>query len=110
MMRKDPLLSRMLCLTFCSYYKPDKNEELVCRGYAVVKRLQQQGKVISFKKSKEAADPATVEDLRKELCVTCDFQKQDCDFTQDRTTPSCGGFALLAQLLGSGDITLEDIK
>jgi len=109
-MKKDLLLSQALCLTFCSYYKPGKNEELVCRGYAVVERLRQRGKAISFNKSKKAADPATVECLRKELCVTCDFQKQDCDFIQDRTAPSCGGFALLAQLLASEDLTLEDIK
>jgi hypothetical protein len=109
-MKKDAYLCQTLCLMFCSYYKPGKNEELVCRGYAVVDRMRQRGRSVSFKKSKKRAAPATVEDLRKALCAVCDFHEHDCDFFQDRAAPSCGGFALLAQLLESGDIALQDIK
>jgi hypothetical protein len=96
---------------FCPYYKPGKNEELVCRGYVVVDRLRQGGKSISFRRSKKKImAPATVEDLRKALCAACDFHENDCDFFQDRTSPSCGGFAVLAQLLESGGVTIDEVR
>ena len=109
-MEKVPLLDKMLCLTFCSYYKPGKNEELACRGYDVVKRLLQEGRKITFDRPDKAIPSAIIKMIVQQMCLTCDFHEHDCDFIQNRKAPPCGGFVLLAQLLGSGEIALDDIK
>jgi len=45
------------------------------------------------------------------VCTVCSFQKADCDFIlSGGTAPPCGGYALLLHLLGSGDLTLEEIE
>lgn len=108
-MRKKLLLEKTLCLTYCAYYKPDKNEELICNGYAVVEHLIKKGKIIISERSKTEIDCVIMDLLIKKICIACDFHEQDCDFMQNRTAPSCGGFILLAQQLMSGKITLDDI-
>ena len=102
-------LEQTLCLKFCSYYKPGKNEELACRGYMVIERLLQEGKVLVFESSSGEPSPVSADILVKTLCIACDFHKQDCDFMQDRTARPCGGFVVLERLLGTGVITIEDI-
>jgi len=109
-MRKKPPPDQTLCITFCHYYKPGKNEELSCRGRDVVERLMQKGKKITLQKSGQEIDRAAVEMIVQKMCMACDFYKHDCDFMQDRKAPPCGGFVFLAQLLGSGTIKLDDIK
>lgn len=99
----------MLCVTFCSYFKPGKDEKLACRGYDVVNALMRKGRTIIFEKSALKINPVMLEMIVQKMCMTCDFHKQDCDFMQDRTAPPCGGFALLAQLLNAGEITIEDL-
>jgi hypothetical protein len=103
-------MERKLCEVFCSYYKPSKNSELSCRGMSVVVRLMEGGKYITFQKSDRACTNATEEVLVKHMCITCPFYEKDCDFIQyQETSPPCGGFILLGQLLESGSISLEDI-
>ena len=109
MARKIPLLDRSFCLQFCSYYKPGKNEELACRGYEVVERLLQRGVKILFEKTGKEINHAASEMIVQKMCVTCIFQKDDCDFMQNRAAPPCGGFVLLSQLLAAKVITIEDI-
>jgi hypothetical protein len=108
-MRKKSALKQKLCACFCCYYKPGKNEELLCRGYDVVQRLLCRNKKVSFNSSGTRRDPALFEALVQELCVLCPFFAQDCDFMQDRSATPCGGFVLLAQNLESGAIMLADI-
>jgi hypothetical protein len=108
-MKDNPLREQTLCLKFCPYYKPGKNEELACKGYMVVERLLREGKSIKFERSSSESGPVLSDRIVKALCLTCDFHEQDCDFMQDRAARPCGGFVLLAQLLGSGVITIEDI-
>jgi hypothetical protein len=108
-MKKIPPLYQTLCLKFCAYYKPGKKEDLACRGYEVVERLQQAGITMEVSPSEQKPDRATAEMLVQKMCITCDFHEKDCDFMMDRTAPPCGGFALLAQLLGSGALVIEDI-
>lgn len=109
-MKKIQSLEQALCLTFCSYYKPGKNEELACRGRTVVERLLQNGRMIVFDKSEKKIDSATAEMIVQKMCMSCDFHERDCDYMQDRAAPPCGGFILLAQLLSLGELAIEDIE
>jgi hypothetical protein len=109
-MTKNPTLEQTLCLKFCSYYKPEKNEELACKGYVVVERLLREGKRLVFENTSCESGPGPADRMMRTLCISCDFHEQDCDFMQDRTARPCGGFVLLAKLLGSGVIAIEDIK
>ncbi len=105
-----PTLEQKLCLKFCSYYKPGKNEELACKGYMVVERLLREGKDLVFENNSCESSPELSDRIVKTLCITCDFHEQDCDFMQDRTARPCGGFVLLKKLLRSGVITIEDLE
>ncbi len=56
------------------------------------------------------ADKQVMDQLIQSLCSVCGFHEYDCDFFQDRVSQPCGGFVLLSQLLGSGKITIAEIK
>jgi hypothetical protein len=99
-----------LCLKFCPYYKPGKNEELACKGFTVVEQLIQKGGRIVFEKYGLEFDKNVLEILRQRMCLACAFHEQDCDFMLDQTARPCGGFVLISQLLGSGVIALEEIR
>jgi len=108
-MGPKPDLTQMVCLRLCSYYKPGRNEELACQGYLVLERLALQG--VSMRGAKaEPRDRNGDEFLVRTLCMACSFQKHDCDFMENKTLPPCGGFLLLAQLLATKDISIEDVK
>jgi hypothetical protein len=105
-----PDLTKTVCLQLCSYYKPGKNEELACRGYLILERLVQQGVPVGRKKAEQPRDRTGDELLARVLCMACPFHEQDCDFMENRALPPCGGFLLLAQLLATKDISIEDVK
>ena len=100
-----------LCLQFCPYFKPSKNEELACKGFLVIEGLISEGKEIPFIKSDKILDTGTEEVLRKHLCMTCPFYESDCDFAQheDGAFP-CGGFSLLGILTEAAVVTIDNIK
>jgi hypothetical protein len=108
MTEKSPL-EQTLCLKFCSYYKPGKNEDLACKGYGVVERLLREGKISVIENNSDEYIPDLADRIIKTLCIACDFHEQDCDFMQNRAARPCGGFVLLAKLLGSGVIAIQDI-
>jgi hypothetical protein len=103
-------LVKTLCLKHCAYYKPGKNEELACRGFQVVERLMRSGRAILMENLRVSADKQVMDQLIQSLCGVCTFHQYDCDFFQDRVSQPCGGFVLLSQLLGSGKITIAEIK
>jgi hypothetical protein len=103
-------LVKTLCLKHCSYYKPGKNEELACRGFHVVERLMHSGRAIRMENPGVSVDKQVMDQLIQSLCSVCPFHEHDCDFFQDRVSQPCGGFVLLSQLLGSGKITIAEIK
>ena len=106
----DLSLEKKICSKFCAYYKPGKNEELECRGFAVVEQLIHRGKGIAFEQYGLKFDRTVQETLRQKMCRACAFHEQDCDFMLDQAATPCGGFVLLSQLLGSGVIALEEIE
>ncbi|HTP05989.1 MAG TPA: hypothetical protein VMM54_12640 [Nitrospirota bacterium] len=103
-------LVKTLCLKYCSYYKPSKNEELACRGFRVVERFMQSGRTIVMENPGVSVDKQVMDQLVQSLCSVCTFHEYDCDYFQDRVSHPCGGFVLLSQLLGSGKITIAEIK
>ncbi len=109
-MHKNEALVQTLCLPYCHYYKQDKNEDLLCRGALVVERLILSGRsLLSLENDRQNADPVMKELMQRHLCIACGFRENDCDFARDQTAQPCGGFILLAGLLRSGLITIEDI-
>ena len=108
-MTKSSPLEQTLCLKFCSYYKPGKNEELACRGYLVAERLSKEGKNLVLEDSGGGSSAVLRDRLINVLCLACDFHEQDCDFMQDRAAPPCGGMVVLTQLLKTNQVSLEDI-
>jgi len=108
-MKKSPSLIQTLCLKYCSYYKPGKNEELKCRCSLIVEQLMQSGRTIVPAAFKKEHDRSTVETVIQEICVECDFRDQDCDFMLDRSAPPCGGMVVLTQLLRSERVSLNDL-
>jgi hypothetical protein len=106
---KSPLI-KTLCLKYCSYYKPSKNEKLACRGFRVVERLIQAGRTILMEGPGVSGDERVTDQLLQTLCSVCTFHEHDCDYFEDRVSQPCGGFVLLSQLLGSGKITIAEIK
>ncbi|HUJ19703.1 MAG TPA: hypothetical protein VL197_17075 [Nitrospirota bacterium] len=109
-MRKDQGIGKTLCLNFCAYYKPGRNEELACRGYRVIERLTKQGRRIPLERKEQERDAMTDDAVIRRLCVACDFRKDGCDFAMDRKAQPCGGFLLLGQLLRAGIITPDDME
>jgi hypothetical protein len=101
-----------VCRNYCAYYKPGKNEDMMCQGFVVVHGILRGGKQVSLSRPATFADPgaAAIEGLRKRVCSACSFRRADCDYVlTGGTAVPCGGFALLSHLLGSGEVTLTDI-
>ncbi|MBE0427450.1 MAG: hypothetical protein IBX72_12510 [Nitrospirae bacterium] len=104
-------LEKELCLRFCSYYKPPKDNILACMGYTVIKKLLQKGNRIPFRKTERKISFDTEKLLIENMCIVCPFYKEDCDFIQrkEESLP-CGGFILLCHLLEENFITIDNIK
>ncbi len=107
---KNEALVQLLCLPFCAYYKPGRNEELLCRGALIVERLMLSGKdVYSGVTKLVGSDEVTSDVVVRTVCESCDFRDHDCDFAQDRKARPCGGYVLLSRLLRAKMISIEDI-
>ncbi|MDH4163689.1 MAG: hypothetical protein OEW15_13515 [Nitrospirota bacterium] len=99
-------------MNYCSYFKPGKNEDLACQGFIVVHSILRSGKRIPQERPDRIAIPPrrTLEGLKQRVCALCSFHDSDCDYiATSGASASCGGFALLAHLLGSGELTLGEI-
>jgi hypothetical protein len=109
-MSKNKALIQMLCLPFCIYYKPGKNEEFLCRGALIVKRLIRSGTNLSAG-HENLSEPGkdTIELAAGRLCSACDFYENDCDFAKDRQARPCGGLTFISRLLDTRTISAEDI-
>ncbi len=108
-MSKNQTLVQKLCIPYCTYYKPGRNEGLICRGAIVIQRWLQEGRQIAPKKPYTQPDDKTIELIIKKMCIVCDFHEHDCDFMEDRHNSACGGFVLLSKLVMSRQIQVCDI-
>ncbi len=102
-------LKEKLCLKFCSYYKPSKDDKLACLGYIILEEFLQKGDKIVFKDYRTDIDRNTEIVLRDHMCIQCPFFKEDCDFIQNNKSLPCGGFIFLGHLLDEGFITIDNI-
>jgi hypothetical protein len=109
-MGKNQTLVQKLCMPYCVYYKPGRNEELLCRGALVVDRLMLAGRPVAATKPGAQPDSGTIELIVNRLCMACEFHEHDCDFMEDRHSPACGGFVLLSRLVISGQIAIDEIR
>jgi len=108
-MRVD--LRSELCARFCPYYRPGKKEDLACNGFLVIECLIKEGRQIPFFVTAERPDAAIREKLLRDLCAACPFFEDGCDFVRQKEGSSpCGGFILLAYLLGANIITIDNIR
>jgi hypothetical protein len=110
-----------LCKKFCAYFKPSKKEDLVCEGFTVIERCLSNGKPIVFDMPDKGYAYETQEMLTQDICRVCPFYQNDCDFILSQLSSPlnreetkrplpCGGFILLAYLLESNIIKIDDIR
>lgn len=105
------MLRDNLCGTFCSFYKPLKQEETTCLGYQAVAWLLESGRAVTFVRRDELRSSASAALLSADLCPACPFYRDDCDYAAGKEkAPPCGGFLLLSQLLCSGAVSIDDIR
>ncbi len=116
-MAADIRLIEKVCRDFCSYYKPSKDEELACRGFTVIERLILRGMEIVPEKSARHFHSVQFRDndigrgLIRKVCQKCPFYEKDCDFAEEKAGAlPCGGFILLAHLIESAMIGIDDIE
>jgi hypothetical protein len=98
-----------LCLKYCAYYKPGRNEELACRGFLVVEQLMRSVEAGVYDNLNVEIDRSTADTIIQKICMDCDFYEKDCDFMQDRAAPPCGGMVILTQLLKANRVSFEEI-
>lgn len=111
-MQKRARRDTALCVNYCAYFKPGKNEDLACQGFLVVHGILRRGKRLPLGRPERTAvpDDRTLAELKERVCAVCSFRESDCDYVlSGGTAVPCGGFALLSHLLGTGDLRLRDI-
>jgi hypothetical protein len=102
-----------LCMNLCSYFKPGKSEEMACQGYVVVQRMITDGRGVPLARPARLArpDPAALARLHDAVCQACVFREHDCDhIATGGTAVPCGGLLLLAHLVASGELRLDEIE
>jgi hypothetical protein len=110
-----------LCKKICAYFKPAKKEDIVCEGFIVIERLLRNGNPIVFDKPDTWRAYEAQKMLMQDMCALCPFYQNDCDFILFELSPPldqeetkrplpCGGFILLAHLLESKIIKIDDIR
>jgi hypothetical protein len=106
-----------ICVKYCPYYKPSKDEALGCRGLIVVRQLIQKGRIVPIEQSglpiqdgHSGGDSAAL-NLIRNMCPRCEFHEKDCAFAAKEAGSSpCGGFIVLRHLLEADIIDIDDIE
>jgi len=103
-------LRKKICLNHCPYYKPSKDENMACLGFSVISRLITDNTKISFESVPDKPDESIARILTLDMCVSCPFFENACDFIAgDNDALPCGGFILLADLIKKEIFTINDV-
>lgn len=114
---KDKIYTDIICKGFCKYYKEGK-EELHCNGYIFLRdnftsyelkimlnspspplKLRE-GRGELYQKDLKYEIPDKDEELISLVCKQCNFFIDECDYTDNRTGPPCGGYIIINLLCG----------
>jgi len=115
MAKKD--IKDFVCKPFCSFYREGVKEELICNGARLVEILIKKGALTPLKfsgielgSSLSAGEYAQLEEI---VCRPCPFLADGCDFRSAAPpvdAEPCGGFILLALLVGKDVVSIERLK
>lgn len=106
-----------VCRPFCMFFKEGQKEEFICRGAQVIETFFQNRRLHSGTLPNAGKSPELWQKhrglLHRCVCLTCDFIREDCDFTSDDPPADCepcGGYILLSLLLENGLISAQDLE
>ena len=103
-----------LCRQTCHYYKPHRKEPERCRGYNIVRILENSRPQLSIDSEAGAFDSGFRKKFfRNYICKSCPFYIQDCDFTSEKPPENCapcGGLVFLSNAMKHGGISEQDIR
>jgi hypothetical protein len=101
---KDEDYTGIICKRFCSFYKEGK-EDLCCGTYLFLKRnitLHELSCFIDLSKAIQLQPECTFsadDEIKSLVCEKCDFMVDGCDFREDGSLPTCGGYIIIEKLL-----------
>jgi hypothetical protein len=102
---KDKIYTDIICKGFCKYYKEGK-EELHCEGYEILRNNLTPYELKMLVGSLKCGDEIKnrIHGKNKKLinlvCAKCDFFIDECDYTDNRSGPPCGGYIIINLLRG----------
>ena len=106
-----------ICKPFCSFYREGEKEELICSGARIVEILMERGSLspptLSGNEHGSALSTGEYALLEEIVCRPCPFLADGCDFRSDAPpvdAEPCGGFILLALLVGKGAVFMNRLK
>lgn len=102
---KSGFYTDIICKGFCKYYKEGK-EEFHCGGYTFLRdnfthqELKSMLDLSKPQKDMKYEIPAENKELTDLVCRKCDFFTDECDYTDNRSGPPCGGYVIISLLCG----------
>jgi len=118
-MEKEDIVRRV-CAGYCSFYRPEKSEDLCCKGFSVVRSLIDEGRDFARNGQHAILGSESEDGLFQVLCRSCPFFESDCDFAEwkrggapgiSRTdVKPCGGFLFLAYSIDRGEMDIQTIN
>ena len=118
-MGKEDIVRRV-CAVYCSFYRPEKSEDLCCKGFSVVRSLIDGGRDLVGNGQRAMLSSEAEDALFQALCRSCPFFESDCDFAEWKRGGSpgmlredvipCGGFLFLGSSLDQGNMDIQVIN
>lgn len=116
---KNDALIRDICESYCSFYKPGKDENMACMGLLVLQKLLELRNGVPDSGSRDHLNPETAERLFNTLCAACPFAASDCDYAEwkrgrsenvpDRAFVPCGGFIFIGSCIDHGTLDHREL-